>query len=327
MNEYSPAKRKIGNLFSKYPDLGALIAFLVLFTIFAIGDKDFYNLLNLGAITSRVAEMGIIVVGVTLLMISGEFDISVGSNYALSAVVFGLILNTGLPQFVAFLAAVAVGAFIGFTNGIITLKLGIPSFIATLGTMMFWRGFVLGSSGGSAYVRYTDETTLFLRVLNSPFFSQFRTSLFWLLIIILIFYYVLAKTKYGNYVYSVGGNPEAARSMGVNVNRVKLINFTLVGLLSGVAGAIAFARYKGIDPYMGQDMALQAIAASVIGGAALYGGYGSIAGSIIGTVIISMIGSALIMIGVGAFWFNSVVGMILIASVVIFSKVRRLETL
>ncbi len=319
-------KKRISR-FLVFPEFPALSAFLVLFIAFSLSSNKFFSLLNLGGVSNLVAEMGLVVIGTTFLMISGEFDLSVGSNFALSAVAFGILLNADVPAIVAFLAALVLASAIGLINGIVTVKVGIPSFIVTLGTMMFWRGFVLGSSGGSAYVRYIGPNTTLLRLLNQPFLGQFRTSVFWLLVFLISFAIILTRTKYGNYVFAAGGNKEAARSMGINIDRVKIINFVLTGLLSGIAGCISFARFKAVDPYMGKDLALQAIAASVIGGTALYGGLGSIIGAFIGTLIVAMIASALIMIGVDAFWFQSVIGLILIAAVVINTRAARLERL
>jgi len=322
-----PVKRVIGKKFAKYPELGALTAFIVLFIIFSLLTERFASLLNLGGILSLISEIGLVVIGVTFLMISGEFDISVGSNYAVSAVTFGILLNVGVPAALAIFVSLIIGSFIGFINGIITLKLGIPSFIVTLGALMFWRGFVLGSSGGGAYVRYIGPNTPFIIALNQPFSGQFRTSLFWFFGILIIFYVILTKTKYGNSVYAVGGNPDAAKAMGINVYRVKLTNFIITGLLAGFAGCVSFARFKAVDPYMGKGMELESIAAAVIGGAALYGGFGSVIGSFIGYSIVAMIGSALVMIGIGAFWFQSVIGLILIVAVIINNRMRRLEKL
>lgn len=322
-----PIGKSILRKFALYPEFGALVAFLVLFIVFSLSSNRFFSLLNLGGITNVVAEMGLVVVGITFLMISGEFDLSVGSNFALSAVVFGLLLNAGFPAAIAFLVSIALASVIGLINGLVTIKVGIPSFIVTLGAMMFWRGFVLGSSGGTAYVRYIGPNTPFIKMLNQAFSGQFRSSIFWLIAVVLIFAVVLNKTKYGNYVFATGGNPEASRSMGINVGRVKITNFVITGMLAGIAGCISFARFKAVDPYLGKDLALQAIAAAVIGGTTLYGGSGSIIGALIGTVIVSMIGSALVMMGVDAFWFQSVVGLILIAAVIINSRTRRLEKL
>lgn len=318
----------LSKLVTKYPEIGPIGAFIILFTIFSLVEENFSSLLNWGGIIALVSEYGIVILGITFLMISGEFDISIGSAIALTAVVFARLANIeNFPHLLAFIIAVLVGATIGMINGIITLKIKIPSFIATLGTMMLWRGFVLGAAGGQAYTRYIGEETLFFKILNVNFYGQFRVSFFWLILIFVILYFVLYKTKYGNYVFAAGGNKEAARSMGINVDRVKLINFIIVGILTGIAGCISFTRFKTVDPLMGKGLELNAIAAAVIGGTALYGGKGTLLGSIFGLTIISMIGTFLVMLGVGAFWFQSIVGVILIFAVFLNSKLRGLEIL
>lgn len=321
-------KIRIGRTVIKFPEIGAVGSFLFLFIIFSVVEKNFISPLNWGGILALVSEIGILVLGITLLMISGEFDISIGSNMAFTGVIFANLANIEkFPQGVAFIIALVAGMIIGAINAIITLKIRIPSFITTLGTMMLWRGFVLGAAGGRGYTSYEKAGSSFAKIFNINFYGPFKISLFWLLLVFIILYFILNKTKFGNSVFAVGGNPEAARSMGINVDRIKFINFVIVGLLAGLAGVISVARFKSIDPLQGKGLELNAIAAVVIGGTALYGGRGTLFGSIIGVVIISMIGTFLVMFGVGAYWFQSVIGLILIVAVFLNTKLRRLEEL
>lgn len=319
---------KIGKIVTRYPFLAVIAVFIILFSIFSIINRLFASSQNWGGIVSLASETGILALGVTFLMISGEFDISIGSNFALCAAVFGgLLAIKGFPQFLAFIIAIIIGAIIGLLNGVITLKIKIPSFIATLGTMMIWRGLVYYITGNQNYVRYTGKETILLKIMSVNFFGQFKVNVFWLLIIFLILQFILFHTKYGNYVFAVGGNIEAAAAMGVNTSLVKIMNFTLVGLLAGIAGCLSFSHIHIVDPLMGKGLELRTIAAAVIGGTLLYGGYGNLIGTIFGLVVVSMIGSFLVMVGVNVFWLDSIIGLLLILAVILNTKIKMLERL
>jgi len=320
-------KRNIFFNVGRYPEFSALIAFIVLFSIFALGSKNFISPLNLGGILSIISERGILIIGVAVLMIAGEFDLSVGTTYALSAIIYIQLLRVGHNPAMALLISIAIGIGMGFVNGIITLKVGIPSFITTLGTGMFFRGFVYLITKSSMNFAYEGDIPILLRIINGRIGGQFRTAIFWTIGILIFFFILLTRTKFGNAVYAVGGNKVSAQCMGINVFRIKLSCFIIAGVLAALAGAMAFTRLTAADPLLGKGMELEAVSAAVIGGISLYGGYGSIIGSFLGTCIISIIGSGLVMIGMGVYWYQSIIGLILIVAVTIFTYVRRIGKL
>jgi simple sugar transport system permease protein len=310
------------------PEIGAFFALIILFVFFAIFAEKFATLANIAAIFTTVSEVGIVAIGVTFLMISGEFDLSVGSVYALTAIVFGMSLNAHIPLPVALLLAAASGAATGFLNGILTTKTRIPSFIVTLGMMMWWRGVVLFLTRGDMYFRYSGNAD-YLRILNHrfgvPFLSDFRTAIVWFLCLLILFHVVMNNTKYGNAVMAVGGSREASVAMGINADRIKIANFVLVGVLTALAGALSFSRFQTIDPQTGQGMELNVIAACVIGGTLLTGGYGSIIGSTIGMIIVGMLSSAMILLGVSAYYYQAFIGIILIVAAILNLKIMTVE--
>lgn len=306
----------------RYREFGAIVGFIIIFAIFSFLSKQFLTLPSLAGIFTIAAELGIISIGIAFLMISGEFDLSVGSIFAIAAMTFALLANAGLHPVIVFFIIVGITSGIGLVNGVITLRTGIPSFITTLGMMMFWRGVLLAISGGFT-ISYSGHST-FINVLSLRFAGGFRTSALWFIGLMVLFGIILGRTRYGNWVFATGDNKEVARAMGVNPDRVKLINFMFSGLLAGFAGCVNFGRFKLVDPTMGMGMELEAISAAVIGGTLLSGGYGSIVGAFIGAVLIGMVRSGLILAGAPAYWYQAFIGIILIVAAIINVKVRRI---
>ncbi|WP_412709284.1 ABC transporter permease [Atrimonas thermophila] len=275
---------------------------------------------SLAGIVTVASELGIVACGVTILMISGEVDLSVGSVFGFSAMIFASLSSVGFYPFIGFLIALLVACIIGLGNGLITVRFRIPSFITTLGTMMLWRGVLLAWTGGFG-ARYTGKS-VFLNFLNGQFLGEFRASALWFIFLIAVFSFILTKTPYGNFVYATGGNREAARLLGIPVDRVKVINFMIVAVLSGLAGCIQFARFASVDPLRGQGMELEAIAATVVGGTLMSGGQGSLIGTLFGVLLIGMVRSGLVMSGAPAYWYQAFIGVILIVAVIINTKLR-----
>jgi simple sugar transport system permease protein len=310
---------------AELPEAVTLITFLSLFLFFAIAAEHFLtpyaiaNILTFGSIT------GIVVVGVGMLMISGEFDLSVGSTFAVASYILALSMeNAGMHPILAMLLALSVCAFLGLINGLIVTGTGIPSFITTLGTMLAYRG-IARALGGGDFARYTGDRPALFDVLNGGIdplnqlfrpASNFRISILWFIVIAVVTSLVLRRTRYGNWVFAVGGNPGAALSQGVPVKRVKVINFVLAGLLAGVASVMQFAHRTSVDPLRGEGMELVAVTASVIGGVRLTGGFGTVIGTSIGTLLLSMLEQGLVLMQIPVRVFRAVAGAILILAVI-----------
>jgi simple sugar transport system permease protein len=277
------------------------------------------NILTFASIT------GIVVVGVAMLMISGEFDLSVGSTFAVASYIFALsVENVGMHPILAILLALIVCALLGLINGLIVTGTGIPSFITTLGTMLAYRG-IARALGGGDFARCTGDRLALFDFLNGAIgpinqlftpASNFRVSIIWFIVIAAVMSLVLRRTRYGNWVFSVGGNPGAALSQGVPVKRVKVSNFVLTGLLAGIASVLQFAHYLSVDPLRGEGMELVAVAASVIGGVYLTGGYGTIFGACVGMLLLQMLEQGLVLMQIPVQVFQAVAGLILIIAVI-----------
>ncbi|RLD28289.1 MAG: ABC transporter permease, partial [Bacteroidetes bacterium] len=236
-------------------EIGSLSALFIIVVTFSVLSEYFLTLANFVGIFTMTAELGIIAIGVTFLMISGEFDLSVGSVFAVAPMTGAILMNNGLNPFFAFLAGLLVAAIIGLMNGFVVIKTKIPSFIVTLGSMMFFRGLLLAVSGGFQ-ISYFDENNYFLNALGGKIFLGMRASGIWFIIGTLFFSFILNHTKYGNHVFAVGGNQEAAEAIGINVNKVKIINFIACSVMAGLAGFTMFGRFNSIDPTAGLQLEL-----------------------------------------------------------------------
>ena len=428
------------------PSAGAIVGFVFIFLVFSFVTDLFLQPTSIASVLTNVSTKGIVAIGVTILMISGEFDLSVGSMLGAVAVFYMFFLTEGIPQIgmgplpmlLAMPAALVVAMFLGFINGFILVRTGIPSFIVTLGTLLIYRTIPLVAIPGGRILRYRDYYEEFPQVWISPwvmallalagllavaymawrwlpglfrlarhkwanqnnnghfgttqailstlvlfvtllallvvalwlamvigfhlgaggelfqvgFFdlingrwefsfeqvsgglfsilmppgANFRNSIVWWMLLVLLFQVVLTQSRYGNAVFAVGGNAGAARAQGINVNRVKVFNFMLVALLVGVTGILEVTRNPGVDPLKGAGWELEVIAMTVIGGALLSGGYGSVIGTLLGALIVGMLATGLVIIGMNARLFRGVVGAILILAVVLNTFVRRQST-
>lgn len=324
MQSQTATLTRLRHSLASFPEVVALISFLAVFVFFAVAADNFLTAFAIANILTFASITGIMVVGVAMLMISGEFDLSVGSTFAVASYVFALSMNAGVPPILALLLALIVSALLGLINGLIVTGTGIPSFITTLGTMLAYRG-IARALGGGDFARYTGDRLALFDFLNGALdpinhlftpASNFRVSILWFIVIAIVMSLVLMRTRYGNWVFAVGGNPGAALSQGVAVKRVKVINFVLTGLLAGTASVMQFAHRLSVDPLRGEGMELVAVAACVIGGVQLTGGYGTIMGACVGMLLLQMLEQGLVLMQIPIQIFQSVAGLILIIAVI-----------
>ena len=327
MHAKSPKRQVWGDLIAKFrlltkiSEFGVVVSLLCVIGLFTLLSKEFLTASTWAGILTVASEIGIISVGISFLMISGEFDLSVSSVFALSAMTMALLLNSGVNPFLAFLVAMLLSACIGAINGAITLKSSIPSFITTLGMMMFLRGILLAVTGGF-FIKIARGPVI-LDILSGRILGEFRSSALWFSAFVFIFQAILGLTPYGNWTYATGNNAIFARASGVNARKVKFVNFVLSGTLAGFSGCVALARFNMVEPLMGSGLELEAIAASVIGGCSLSGGVGSIIGAGLGALLIGMIRIGLVLAGAPPYWYKAFVGAILVAAAIIYRLTRR----
>ncbi|MBL8118421.1 MAG: ABC transporter permease [Anaerolineae bacterium] len=438
----SPAGQAIRNRLAKSPGAGAIIGFVAIFTLFSIATDLFLEPTSLASALSNNVTRGLVAIGTTMLMISGEFDLSVGSLLGVGGLMFmGLVTGVfppGIPPVHPVFAAIITIAFVcflGFVNGFLLVKTQIPSFIVTLSTLLMYRGIPLVFIAGGRTLRYVDyfneppytdisrvliivvvaglliglglisRTILLDRIrqfretlssyatsdndfrtlglifnfivlainafivativillvgslldqlnqlaqgsayLTISFFDlmngrigslpiigdvpqniNLRMGVFWWFIAVIIFQFVLNQTRYGNATFAVGGNAGAARAQGINVNRVKITNYILLAFLVAIASIFDASRLQSIDALRGQGLELEVIAATVIGGALLSGGYGSMIGALLGVFIFGMMQTGLVLIGIDARLFDAIIGLIILVAVIINNWSRRIKS-
>jgi len=314
------------------PETGALFGAAVMFIFFALRADHFTERSSIAGLMSITAELGIVSMAVALLMIAGHFDLSVGSVLGFSSfLVPFLMLEHGFTAIEGFVTALVVAVAIGFANGFIVVTTRIPSFIVTLGTLLMVRGSLLGLSGGEP--ARVEQGSWVFRVFSyrieqddaiiGGFLEGYQVSIFWFLGVLVVLSIVLLRTRFGNWIFASGGNERAARSMGVPVDRVWVILFMVTAFAAFLTGVIQAGRFNVVEATRGQQYELQAIAAAVIGGARLNGGYGSVLGAALGAFMIAMIQQGLVLLGIASYWLGVAVGALIIGAVILNQTLGR----
>ncbi len=299
------------------PELASLGGLVAAFVVFSILRPDLflsqYNGVN---VASLAAQYGIVAVGVTLLMIAGHFDLSVGAIVGLTGwamYYFGNVL--GLPPAVTVLGALGFGAALGAVNGVIQVRTGLPSFIITLATSLVYRGVLtMNTSGFPVVVKFPAS---YAQVIAGKLLFGYRMSLLWFLVVAALATLFLLRTRMGNWTFAIGQNPTAARNLGVPVARTTVTLFALSGFTSGVAGVVVAVQYFSIDANRGVGWELIAIAMTVIGGTLLTGGYGSVLGTVLGAFMYAMVNAGLLLVGLQGYWVNIFLGVVVLVAVLI----------
>jgi simple sugar transport system permease protein len=314
--------RRLLKIYMEKPELAGVVLLVALAAVFqARSNGIFLSAENLRGVLGFLPELGLVAIGVTILMICGEFDLSVGSVFALSPMVFAVTLDGGLPFLPAVLLGLVIAAGIGFVNGYVTIRFAIPSFIATLGMLFMARSMTVVISGGFPPLLSGVPSWIFTLYVGPG--GLVRMSFLWFVVIAILAGVLLSLTNFGNWIKSTGGHIEAAASMGIPVNRVKIICFMLCSVLAGFAGLIQVLRLNSPLPSIGDGLELQAVAAAVIGGTALTGGVGTVFGAIVGALLIRVIDNGLVLSHVNANWFKFAIGALTVFAVVANSWLRR----
>jgi simple sugar transport system permease protein len=316
--------RRLLKLSLQKPELAGALLLIVLTILFQVrSDGVFLSSNNLRGVLGLLPETALVAVGVTLLMICGEFDLSVGSVFALMPMSVAVLIVNGWPFWGAFAVGILVCAAIGFINGWITIRFDIPSFITTLGMLFMARSLTVVISGGfPPRIRPGQiPSEIFVGFLDGG--NLIRASVLWFAGIAILVAVLLARTNFGNWVRATGGFLPAANAMGIPTGRVKIACFMICSILAGFAGLIQSLRLNSFLPSIGEGMELQAVAAAVIGGTSLTGGIGSILGGLIGATLIRVIDNGMVLSQIDANWFKFAVGALTIVAVVGNAWLRR----
>lgn len=316
--------RRVLKLAMQKPELAAILFLALLVVFFQIrSDGVFLGYSNMRSILGFLPEMALVAVGVTLLMICGEFDLSVGSVFALMPMTMAVLMVNGVGFWPAMALGLLLCAGIGFINGWLTIRFEIPSFITTLGMLFMARSMTVVVSGGFP-PRLDMESIpehLFVSFVGPG--ELIRASFLWFVALSVLISLLLSRTNFGNWVRATGGFLPAANAMGIPTKKVKIACFMICSMLAGFAGMIQVLRLGSPLPSLGEGLELQAVAAAVIGGTSLMGGIGSILGGIIGAVLIRAIDNGMVMSQVDSNWFKFAVGALTILAVIGNSWLRK----
>ena len=271
------------------------------------------NLLN---VTRQVSINAVISVGMTLVILTGGIDLSVGSILAFAGSITAGLLSGGQSLIPAIIVGVVAGAFIGMINGALITRAGIPPFIATLGTMTAARGFTLVYTDGRPITGMEEA----FRFLGGGYIAGIPVPVIIMAVIFLLAHIMLTRTKFGRYVYAIGGNEEAARLSGIGTKKILLSVYTLAGLLAGFSGVIMASRLNSAQPTAGAGFELDAIAAVVLGGTSLSGGVGTVGGTLIGAMIIGVLDNGLNLLNVSSFYQQVAKGVVILLAVYVDKK-------
>jgi len=298
-----------------FRELGVLLVLGGIVMILSIASPNFLRAQNIINIIRQMTEIGIMAIGMTLVIVSAEIDLSIGSIYGATAMVAALLIKNGLSPTIAFAVALLMGAAIGFINGFLSTKAKMPAFIVTLGTMQIFRSIAYAVSGGKSVGAFSDASQ------KSWFFDMGKNigpipvQVIVMFILYIVTFIMMKKTKIGFDIYATGGNKRAAMLAGIRTDMTKIISFVIMGLLSAFAGMIGIAYLKSVPTTAGAGREMDVIAAVILGGTSMTGGRGTILGTFLGAAIMAVVKNGMVLLSVPAFWQSGFIGIIIIAAV------------
>lgn len=306
-------------------NVGILSVLVLLCVIVSIATSKFLKPNNLISVLRQISINAYIALGMTLIIILGHIDLSVGAIVAMSGTLtVGFIVTQGLPIPVAILLGILLGMAAGMISGMIVTYFRVPAFIITMAMMNVCSGVAYVYSGGQA-TRINDD--FFSAIGTGYLFNTIPLPVVYMIILIIVISFLLGKTKFGTYIYAIGGNREAARLSGVPIKKVEIAVFTISGVLSAFAGLVLCSRMYSGQPSVGNGYELDAIAACVLGGTSMSGGKGRISGTIFGAMVIGVISNGLNLIGVSSYWQLIVKGLIIACAVLLDSQKGKISLL
>jgi simple sugar transport system permease protein len=309
------------NAFLRWKEASILVVALILVAYFEYANRDFLlSGPSLENLSQFIAPAAIIACGEIMLMIGGEIDLSAGMVFALAPFVLYFAHDAGIPVLPAMLLGLLAAGLIGWINGVVTVLLRVPSFVTTLGTLFLVNGLTLTISAGTPVT--PPEAPIFAAVMGNWGYSEIS----WAVLIVLIMHIVLHHTRWGLHTIAAGANPIGAKEAGIHVNRLKIGNFIICGVLAGFTGILEGFRISSFDPQAGGNQIMfLAVAAGVIGGTPLAGGSGTIIGGLIGATVLGVLSDGFTLIGINAFTFNIILGAAILAAMLFNIHMSRIS--
>lgn len=300
-----------GRLF-QVREFNVLIALVVVGALISLFTPYFLTTNNLMGVFRAFSLTAIMSIGMVMVIITGGIDLSVGSAMGLASLVTALCFSMGYPTEVCIAAGLGVGVVFGLCNGLLITFIGLPPFIATLGTLSIGRGLMYMITRG---VPVTPETPEGFAILGQGYLGPVPVPVIIMLLLMLVFAVIMRRTRFGRHVYATGGNEHAARLSGVKVDRIKLSVYVLSSTIASLAGVIGFSRYLSAEPASGFGSELDVIAAAAIGGASLAGGAGSVTGAVIGAALVGVIANGVVLLNINTYAQQAITGGVILIAV------------
>ncbi len=303
----------------KMHEISIILLLLIYIAVVGMINPSFVQLNSLSLMMKSSIILVVLAIGQSFVLFTKNIDVSVGSIMGLSAAVCGMLLSDGYHALLSIMAAILLGAIIGFTNGIGVAKFRVPAIIMTLGMLGIIRGAMLIFTGG----KWIEDIPNDFKQLSSIVILGLPIIVWIVLIILLLLYFFLRKVPFGRYFYAVGDNEDGARLIGIPVNKVKIYAFIISGISAALAGCIFVLNIGFVPNQTGTGIELQVIAAAVLGGIHLKGGAGSIVGAALGALFLEVISSSLVFLKIPAFWNNAISGFLLLVIVILDSVMKK----
>ena len=293
-------------------EVNVLIALIVMGALISFFTPYFLTVDNLMGVSRSFSLTAIMSIGMVMVIITGGIDLSVGSVMGLAGLISALCFTLNYSQAFSIAAGLGVGVLFGLANGVLVTVVDMPPFIVTLGTLSIGRGFMYMITRGVPLTPTTPDSFSFL---GQGYIGPVPVPVIILLLLTAVFSLVMANTRFGRYVYAIGGNENASRLSGVKTNRVKLAVYVLSSTISSLAGIIAFSRYLSAEPASGFGSELEVIAAAAIGGASLAGGVGSVTGAVVGAALMGEIANGVVLLNINTYAQQAITGEVILVAV------------
>lgn len=311
--------------------LGIVLAVFVVVTLFfGIATKTFFSIANIKNIFLTLSITGMLGIGMTFTVISGGYDLSMGSAMCFAGVIAGYMMTVlNLPVIFGIIVPLIFGAVLGILNGFMITKMKLPPFIATLGTMMLCKGMSLIVTGGMVYALSGSDYASFVGLVSDSVLGKIipglniSNSIIIFIIIAILSHLLLTKTVFGKFVFAIGSNEEAVKLSGINADKYRVLIYMIAGIFSGIAGVLMSARLTSVQPGIGQGYEMDAIAATVLGGTPLSGGEGSIVGTVLGVLTLTILLNGMRLMSINTNWQTVMTGVVVVVAVFVDAMKRK----
>jgi simple sugar transport system permease protein len=304
--------------------IGIVAVALIVWLVFLIGSpRTFLSYPIYNAFMGSTPYFALVAIPLTLVVITKEIDLSFPSIMAWGMAVYAITMTATGSAALAFIACLAAGVFAGWLNGIIVTKVGIPSLVATIGTQFFWRGVVLVLRSGNGVSLVPSKGTAIDKLLVGRLFDKIPAQFIWTIVFAIVIWFILNRHRFGAHVYLTGDNEDSSRLMGINVNRIKILTFAIVGLAAAFSGLVQSLDVSYFWPTVGEGQLLNTLASVFLGGTSVFGGTGTIFGTFVASFIIGAINAGIVAAGLTGFWTQLIYGLIIVLSVGVQTVVGR----